>query len=379
MACKVCFWMRNPSPHQSAFFDALAQDERVDIQVRYFGQLSDDRVKLGWNVTAELENYEQFIDDSDVNKALIDIPDWPDRIHIIMGKGFDFNNKLLLILLQKNLKWIHWGERYGISLASLLKFNMNFFHFIHTVSLWKKRIGYGRIVNKYALGAFAQGELAKKDFISMGISENKIENLFYTIKPILNSKNLSHILPEKKFKHNFIYVGALTHRKGIDLMLKAFAKINTQDWGLILIGEDRSNGLYSKMIDHLNITENVLIIGSVPIVQVHEFIKIADVLILPSRFDGWGAVLNEAALLGKAMIASNEVGASFHLIKHAKNGFRVKEGSVQALKDAMQVYANNPQYIDDHGRISSEVYNDFTPEANVERFLNAIVKWESGQ
>ena len=62
-----------------------------------------------------------------------------------------------------------------------------------------------------------------------------------------------------------------------------------------------------------------------------QWLRRADVLVLPSLFDGWGAVLNEGASAGKALISTTECGAAWHLIRHGDNGFRVQAGSEKAL------------------------------------------------
>ena len=56
-----------------------------------------------------------------------------------------------------------------------------------------------------------------------------------------------------QFKYHFIYVGALSKRKGIDILLKAFSKIHQDEWGLIIVGKDTMNGKYHDLVKKLNI------------------------------------------------------------------------------------------------------------------------------
>jgi glycosyltransferase involved in cell wall biosynthesis len=53
--------------------------------------------------------------------------------------------------------------------------------------------------------------------------------------------------------------------------------------------------------------------GKVPNQEVHKIIADSDVLILPSIYDGWGAVVNEALMCGTPVIASNNCGSSILL------------------------------------------------------------------
>ena len=45
-----------------------------------------------------------------------------------------------------------------------------------------------------------------------------------------------------------------------------------------------------------------------------------NILVLPSRYDGWGVVVLEAMSRGMALISSNKVGATKEYIKHNYNG-----------------------------------------------------------
>jgi glycosyltransferase involved in cell wall biosynthesis len=97
-----------------------------------------------------------------------------------------------------------------------------------------------------------------------------------------------------------------------------------------------------------------------------------DILVLPSRFDGWGMVLNEAASLGKALIATESCGAAHHLIDAERNGFRVRPGDVAGLADAMSRYCRDPDLARQHGAHSRRVFVQFTPACNAVRLRECL-------
>jgi glycosyltransferase involved in cell wall biosynthesis len=141
---------------------------------------------------------------------------------------------------------------------------------------------------------------------------------------------------------------------------------------LILIGADRSNGEYIKLARKLNIQNQVDFLGVVQSTEINEYLSQSDVFILPTRFDGWGAVLNEAASLGKPIISTDQAGAAYHLIEDGKNGFMVNAGDVKSLTKAMQYYIDKPEQISIHGKRSFEIFKNFTPEKSAELLVKHI-------
>lgn len=63
---------------------------------------------------------------------------------------------------------------------------------------------------------------------------------------------------------------------------------------------------------------------------------LCDALILPSRFEPWGLVVNEAMALGKPVLASDQVGAALDLVEEGKTGWRFPAGDSDAISNAIQ-------------------------------------------
>lgn len=369
MKYKLLLWENIPSIHHQGFIKALI-DKNIDIQVRYFEKFHNERKKQKWNIDL-IDGVEKCIDD-DVETALKTVSNWKERIHIIPGNSYKFINDLLEVFIKNNVKWIHWSERSGIRLMKKLHYNEILFNLLHPLSVKIKKRKYANLINKYALGVFAQGYLAKKDFKLWGIDEKKIEYLFYTIDT--NSYILKEIEDIKNSKRVFLYIGSLSFGKGIDILLKSFLKIQNENWKLVLIGPDYSNGKYQQFVKNNNIN-NVQFLGSKNSTEIINYMKQADVFILPSRFDGWGAVLNEAAFAKKPIISTTQTGGAYHLIEDKKNGFKIKTGSQKELLKAMEFFVKNPEKIEIFGKNSAKIYKNFTPEKNVERLIMAINKW----
>lgn len=110
----------------------------------------------------------------------------------------------------------------------------------------------------------------------------------------------------KKF---ILYVGALQPRKNIPLLLKAYAKLLKEqdfDHQLVLAGGTgwRNRNIFS-LINELNLSKNVKILGYVPDDDLPLIYALAQFLVYPSFFEGFGLPVIEAMACGCPVICSN--------------------------------------------------------------------------
>jgi len=356
---KLVIWMNMPSHHQSAFFQALRDHKEVDLLVRYYGTVTPERLLLGWLQPEALPVGEMTVKPE--LDSLKTIPDWQQRIHIIEGRE-SFRRQLTRRFSATNVRWIHWGERGARRWTTVFRY-----------PFWCR---YGRRVSKHALGALAIGSLAAKDFRRWGIPDHKLAFLPYAVAP-LNE----YVEPDERIerfaagRNIFLYCGELSPHKGVDVLLNAFARGCSDEWVLVLVGPDRFGGKYQALAGKLRIESKTLLRGVLPADRIASAMIQANVFILPSRFDGWGVVLNEAASLGKALISTTACGAAHHLIQPNVNGFRIRSNDPQALGVAMTSYVENPKLAVLHGQQSRLIFRNYSPEQNACRLVNATSSW----
>jgi glycosyltransferase involved in cell wall biosynthesis len=369
---KICIWMNIPSHYQASFFCALQRRDDVDLVVRYFHVSSDLRKREGW-ATHHLETYEKSVEGLPAQEAMAEtVPDWRQRIHVINS---NFSRDLVELFCRESVSWVHWSEMPGIRLAELLRYRIWLYRLLNPLMLLLKfRESYR--LKRYALGVFVQGVLAERSFRIMGVPQKKIAYLYYSPDSLVEMPPCPKVVDFARGRKVFLYVGGLCQRKGIDVLLRAFSHLNTTDSCLVLCGLDKESGCYALLAEELEVQNSVLFLGSYPAKQIAEVYSASDVFILPSRFDGWGTVLNEAASLGLPLIATDMCGASWHVIKEGENGFKVRTDSIADLKNALQVYVSNTTLINKHGERSKTVFfEEFSPEKNVDRLVNAIRTW----
>ena len=372
---KVCLWMNIPSHYQSSFFCALQRRDDVDLVVRYFHTSSVLREKEGWAIH-HFEPYEKSVEELPTPEAMAKtVPNWRQRTHVINS---NFSRDLVELFCREGVSWVHWSEMPGIRLAEFLGYSTRLYRLLNPLMLLLKfREGYR--LKRYARGAFVQGVLAEQSFRIIGVPQEKIAYLYYSPDPLIELAPCRKLVEFARGRKIFLYVGALCHRKGIDILLRAFSLLNAADWCLVLCGLDKESGRYALLAEQLAVKESVFFLGAHPAKRIAEVYSASDVFVLPSRFDGWGAVLNEAASLGCPLIATDMCGASWHVIKEGKNGFQVHTNSVADLKRAMQMYVDNTVLIKQHGEVSKTVFiEEFSPEKNVERLITALGHWGLG-
>lgn len=92
------------------------------------------------------------------------------------------------------------------------------------------------------------------------------------------------------------------------------------------------DSLKAKAVSELG--ESVKWLGRLPIETVPNVIKDADCLVLPSRHDGWGAVVSEALLVGTPVVCSEACGSA-GVVKASGKGAVFKTDEADSLLRAL--------------------------------------------
>ena len=103
------------------------------------------------------------------------------------------------------------------------------------------------------------------------------------------------------------------------------------------------------------------------------FYHASDVFVFPSRYDGWGMVVNEALAAGLPVITTDAVGAAHDLVRDGENGFILPVDDVDAFAGKMRFFLEDRARIERFGREARRTMLDWTPEKGAER-LYSIVK-----
>ena len=150
----------------------------------------------------------------------------------------------------------------------------------------------------------------------------------------------------------FLYVGRLVECKNLDILLQAFTKLqNTNDnIQLHIVGGGILEEYYRDKYKNSSIIFKGKKFGN----ELYNEYKEANVFILPSSYEPWGLVVNEAMSAGLPVIVSNEVGARYDLVDNQNTGYVFNYKSVDELYNCMiKIISDKANY----KTMSSNAYN----------------------
>lgn len=189
---------------------------------------------------------------------------------------------------------------------------------------------FGRVIYRLCYrhqfsAAWVPGQSAAKAMRNFGAPPAAIYEKLYGCDPDL----FGSATPLEFRERRIVFVGQMIHRKGVDVLVEAFARsgLVLKGWSMDMFG----SGPYAKLAH------------GVPGVAHHEFaatetvsaaLKRARILVLPSRDDNWGVALHEGASAGCQLLATTAVGAHEGLIV-SDNGAVVPVGDAASLAKSL--------------------------------------------
>jgi glycosyltransferase involved in cell wall biosynthesis len=317
--------MNMPSFYQDDLFRHLAR--KVDLRVVYDHRLTEDRRRLGW--TEINGDYTSCVLEPDrkVSHAIDIARSERDRIHIINGIWAEAAFTGVAFILGKlRVPFAIYSECPDVTVSrSWLRQR------VHT--------SIGHWVARRARALFAISHLAVDYFGALGFAKEKIYPFGYfraSPAPLGNAPYTDTM--------NVVYVGQLIHRKGLDILLGAIRPLlqGNPQARLSLIGAGPEQASIEARLRREGLLGLVELEGAYPSSRIHERLAGASVLVLPSRWDGWGLVINEAFAAGIPVIVSDRCGAA-DLILQEVNGYRFRSESVEDLSACLSAFQASDQ------------------------------------
>lgn len=174
----------------------------------------------------------------------------------------------------------------------------------------------------------------------------------------------------------FLYCAKLQPWKRPGDLLQAFARMETSNAYLVFAGEGPLREDLERRADALGVRARVRFLGFTNQRALPGTYKAADVFVLPSAYEPFGVVVNEAMLCGCVPIVSDRVGAGGDLVASGTVGFVYPVEELGALTAAMQVCLKQP--LGDMRRAGAEWIDGWSPELNIDRLVEAVERAVAG-
>jgi glycosyltransferase involved in cell wall biosynthesis len=189
--------------------------------------------------------------------------------------------------------------------------------------------------------------------------------------------NFGDIIKDKNYEtkyrlspHQLVIVGRLIPYKQQDLIIDILPDIKKQfpDISLVLVGNGSSREDLEKKIIELGLQENVHFTGFVQ--NTHDYIAASDIMIVPSKSEGFGVVLLEGFHNKKPVIAF-DVPAPNEIIRDGENGFLIPPFDTGILKNRILELLSDKEKTTNMG---IKAYETLTTEFTNENMLEKTIK-----
>ncbi len=206
-------------------------------------------------------------------------------------------------------------------------------------------VRYGRFLLpklKTASRSIVLSNALREEVIGYGFPSERIRQIPNGVDADLFIPNqLARKKNSKVFR--FLVVGRLDRQKGIDILLQAFAKLEGKYlWELVVCGDGPLGSELEQLAQNLGLGQQVYFKGHVENV-LNEYHQ-ADILVLPSLYEGMPNAVLEAMACGLPIIGT-DIGGTRELIIEGVTGWIVPPGSPETFSNVIKMVINDQAMI----------------------------------
>jgi glycosyltransferase involved in cell wall biosynthesis len=178
------------------------------------------------------------------------------------------------------------------------------------------------------------------------------------------------ITPAFAGRKQLMAMGRLSHEKGFDLLLQAFARLapHHPDWDLTIWGEGALKEQLMQQRDDLALTDRVSIPG--PTRSPREQLAASDIFVLSSRHEGFPNALCEAMASGLPAVSFDCKFGPGSIIRDNVDGLLVPTGDVDALVTALDRLMSDEALRDRLGAEAVSIVDRYS-------LANVAAQWEA--
>lgn len=372
--------------YKSVVFQALQTlvDERQDVSLLVLQIARNERSRASLEISAaenpptytynSLLLFDEFLEDIPLRRRAQVLLKRAKayRPDVINLTGYYDPAQLLLLL---------WAKRNGIRVVMQNESTAS----DHPRKDWRERVK--RWVFSQCDGFFCFGSQAADYLIQLGVAPDKILVRKNAVDNHTLRSAYERALPQRLSQqqqlglppNNFVFVGRLVWQKNLPILLNAFADACRQTaqsaiWGLILLGDGDLAMSLRQQVDALGITNKVTFLPGRPWFRVSEVMALGNALVLASRSETWGLVVNEAMVCGLPVIVSERCGCAKDLVQNGQNGFTFDPDQPAELTHHLVQFMDGSVDTERMGRVAQQRIAPYAPEAVAQEMLNGFMK-----
>ena len=154
--------------------------------------------------------------------------------------------------------------------------------------------------------------------------------------------------------------------------LRAFARADVANAYLVMAGEGLLRAELEAEAQTLGVAARVRWLGFVNQSRLPAVYVASDVMVLPSEYEPFGVVVNEAMLCGCVVAVSNQVGAGTALVENGRTGIVFPVGDVEALARILRDVLPNRAAREAMSAAARRRMETWSPRENLEALVDAI-------
>ena len=313
---KIFVLTDSPSPYQVELFNEIEANGKCALEVGYLRERDPER---RWQ-SSEIGHASLDLGNGGMSRAHAAMRD----ADLVVFNYYMHANAARLIAERTahGGPWCFWGERPGFHQPAWAG---------RLVRKWKLSKLHASTVPIWGIGKFAI-EGYRKEFGS--------ERAYFNLPYFSDLQRFQVGGREQRSERVFLFSGSLIARKGVDLLASAFVRLAREaaDVRLRILGDGELRQSLEQKLQPVR--DRVDFVGFKDWSELPREYAAADVLCVPSRYDGWGLVVPEGLASGLPVIATDRMGAALEFVETRRNGWLVAAGDEEALLGAMREAAS---------------------------------------
>lgn len=352
---KRMLWVTNmPAPYRLPILDLLGEAYELDV---YF--LLGMKNWRNWNLESDYRTWSyKFLNlrtivfkelefivglGFKINKLnqydVIVLGSWENLVYLRLMRSAKKLNKVVIPIYESHAK----SQKFNKGLIAAIR--ANFFR------------------NANVVVTFGPG--SSRAISEMGIDTKEILELFNLVDNAWFQTSLNRNLDRSKIGHTYLFIGRLIELKNVETAIYAFSRIAESHDRLRIVGDGPQMKFLKTLAQDLQIMSQVDFMGYQNQSELVKIFNDSHTLVLPSRIEVWGLVVNEALACGLHAVVSDQAGIAESI--DSQQGVYIAAPDIANFAHGMQ-----RSKLDWKGWINNPEINTFSKDNFVQRLVERI-------